>query len=120
MRRWQLTAVMVVLAAAGISLATGLPVGIVAIRWLTPDPIEVADLVGRGDPVEPVVDARTARPGSEELLIPELSDPVRPEPPVRSDPPPVVHLPPDPVPVHYGCGGSPVPIDQPVPVCGMG
>lgn len=109
MRRWQLTAVLVVLAAAGISLATGLPTAAVAaIAWLS-RPVEPEPVTW--DP--PVGELPTqARPPREPVLIPELGEPIAPVP--------VLVLPPDPVPVRYGCGGIEVADGQPLPACGMG
>jgi hypothetical protein len=126
MRRWQLTAVLVVLAGAGVTLAAGVPAGVVAIdrgRSLAAALWESVVLTRHDDlRREPVAQPETLPeaapfgrdPSPPPTTIPELSEPLRPARPV------ITVLPPDPAPVHYGCGGRPVPADQPVPACGMG
>jgi hypothetical protein len=124
MRRWQVTAGLVVLAGIGVTLATGLPAGVVAIGqgrtllvalWdaVVPDLHHDPD---RGEPLPTIPEVTPIGTVAEPppTTIPELSEPIRPIPSPR------VVLPPDPEPVHYGCGGRPVPADAPMPACGMG
>lgn len=117
MRRWQLTAILVVLATTGVSLAAGTPVGVSVVRRGRTLLQEVWEQVvptwhdDHRDPPPPEPPAPSPVPSS---TIPELSEPLpAPVPVIRV-------LPPDPVPMHVGCGGAPVPIDQPVPACGRG
>jgi hypothetical protein len=102
MRRWQLTAVLVVLAAAGIGLWTCLPPA------------------GSPRPERPTIEPWPAGP---EPVVDVIVTPPPTTLPPRSSPPqrPIVQqLPPDPAPVQYGCGGRAVAADEPVPECGQG
>jgi hypothetical protein len=126
MRRWQVTAVLVVLAGAGVTLAAGMPAGAVVIGhgqtllqtlWEAVDPTWRDEMAVHPLPVEhtiPEVHAFSDRSAPVPTTIPELSEPIRPTPPI------LTVLPPDPVPVRYGCGGRAVRSDEPMPACGMG
>jgi hypothetical protein len=106
LKRWHLTLVLSVLAAAGVALAGGVAAveaAPVQIPIVLPAPLGVAPVVA---PVEVAPRPMQTTPGRQPATtIPELEERL----------PPPVALPPDPIPLH------PVPThSDPCPACGMG